>query len=87
VVVVSIPQHLNCPAQPAAMALFQLRRTRAAAFVLVATFALAAWASTTTDSKTTSLPSPDTLSLADLDDQLQVRIPSSHPRISQVQPN
>ncbi|KAH6856793.1 ZIP zinc transporter-domain-containing protein [Chaetomium sp. MPI-CAGE-AT-0009] len=50
------------------MALLQLRRTRAAAFVLLAGFALAAWA-TTTDKTVT--PSPETLSLADLDAQLQ----------------
>ncbi|EAQ88243.1 hypothetical protein CHGG_04862 [Chaetomium globosum CBS 148.51] len=53
------------------MALLPLRRTRAAAFVLVATFALAAWASTSSTADKTAIPSPDTLSLADLDAQLQ----------------
>ncbi|KAK3292254.1 ZIP zinc transporter-domain-containing protein [Chaetomium fimeti] len=51
------------------MALLQLRRTRAAALVLLAGFVLAAWANTTSDKTVT--PSPETLSLADLDAQLQ----------------
>lgn len=56
------------------MALLQLRRTRAAALLLIATLALAqfAWASSTSDAKTDA-PSLQTLSLEDLDAQLQVR--------------
>ncbi|KAK4126015.1 Zip-domain-containing protein [Parathielavia appendiculata] len=49
------------------MALLQHRRTRAAAVLLfVSTFALTAWATSKSD-----LPSPETLSLAELDAQLQ----------------
>ncbi|KAK4038238.1 ZIP zinc transporter-domain-containing protein [Parachaetomium inaequale] len=54
------------------MALLNPRRARAAALVLVAAFALTAWASTTTTTTTkTDLPSLETLSLAELDAQLQ----------------
>jgi hypothetical protein len=58
------------------MALLQSRRTRAAALLLVATLALTAWARSTTAGKPESdLPSLETLSLAELDDRLQVRLP------------
>ncbi len=61
------------------MALLQLRRTRVAAVLLVAVFALltqVAWASSA--SGKAELPPLETLSLEELDAQLQVRLPS-HP--------
>ncbi len=59
------------------MALLQLRRTRAAAIVAVAAVTLlaqVAWASTTKSEPSTA--SLQTLSLEDLDAQLQVCLPS-----------
>jgi hypothetical protein len=57
------------------MAFFQLRRARAAAFLLLATFAVVhvARAGTTSTAKGDGLPSLEALSLSELDDQLQVR--------------
>ncbi|KAK4156853.1 ZIP zinc transporter-domain-containing protein [Chaetomidium leptoderma] len=54
------------------MAVLPLRRTRAAAILLLLTaFAVTAWASSSSSSAKTDLPSLETLSLSDLDAQLQ----------------
>jgi len=58
------------------MALLQLRRTRAAAVLLIAAFAVltqVAWASSAGGKP--ELPPLETLSLDELDAQLQVRLP------------
>ncbi len=60
------------------MALFPLRRTRAAAIVAVAAVTLlaqVAWASTTAKPDSSSTPSLHNLSLEQLDAELQVRHP------------